>query len=312
MERRRRGLNVDHGWLEDFLAVADCLHFARAAERRHVTQSAMSRRIQSLENWVGVPLFSRDTHRLLLTPAGARFRDTASDIVRKLAAGREEARAVADRASGAIRIASTHALCTTFFPGWLQPLERSEPVGPVRLMADTMSACEAMMLRGDAQFLLCHRHVSSPEVLDQQLFRGRAVDADVVLPVSAPDGRGHPLHAMPGSAEHPVPALVYDAASGIGRIVEAVRRLSLPPSWLDPRFTSHLASLLRAMALAGKGMAFLPRSLVEADLRSGTLLRAGDPVWDIEVEIRLFRPRARQDPAAERFWACIAEPSNRS
>ena len=292
--------------MEDFLAVADCLHFARAAERRHVTQSAMSRRIQSLENWVGVSLFSRDTHRLLLTPAGERFRDTASDIVRRLAAGRKEARAVADHAGGAIRIASTHALCTTFFPDWLQALEGLEPVGPIRLMADKMSACEAMMLRGDAQFLLCHRHVSAPEVLDQQLFRGLAVGADVILPVSAPDEDGKPLYAMPGNADHPVPALVYDSTSGIGRIVEAARRVSLPPSWLDPRFTSHLASLLRAMALAGKGMAFLPRSLVEADLRSGALLRAGDAFWDIEVEIRLFRARARQDHAAERFWSRIS------
>lgn len=63
---------MDHGWLEDFLAVADCLHFARAAERRHVTQSAMSRRMQSLETWVGVPLISRDTHRSRLTNASPR------------------------------------------------------------------------------------------------------------------------------------------------------------------------------------------------------------------------------------------------
>ncbi|NPD70301.1 LysR family transcriptional regulator (plasmid) [Lichenicola cladoniae] len=64
---------MDHGWLEDFLAAADCLHFARAAERRHMTQSAMSRRIQSLETWVGVSLFSRDLHQLVeCAPAGGQ------------------------------------------------------------------------------------------------------------------------------------------------------------------------------------------------------------------------------------------------
>lgn len=302
---------MDHGWLEDFLAVADCLHFARAAERRHVTQSAMSRRIQSLEAWIGVPLLSRETHRLRLTPAGERFRDTASDIVRRLALGREEARRVADHAGGAIRIASTHALCTTFLPGWLQSLERHEAICPVRLMADKMSACEAMMLRGDAQFLLCHRHASAPEVLDQQLFRSVAVGGDVVLPVSAPGEAGAPMHSLPGTEACPVPSLVYDQESGIGRIVEAVRRLSRPPSWLDPCFTSHLASVLGAMALAGRGVAFLPLGLAEGHLRSGALVRAGDPTWDIEVEIRLFRPRARQDRAAERFWTRVADAGQR-
>ncbi len=293
---------MDHSWLEDFLAVAECLHFGKAAERRHVTQSAMSRRVQSLEAWLGTPLFSRDTHRLELTPAGMRFRETAEDLVRRLAAGRDEARLVADYASGAIRIASTHSLCTTFFPGFLQALEEQEPVGAVRLMADKMSSCEAMMLRGDAQFLLCHRHVSAPEVLDQQIFRSVALGADAIIPVSAPAMDGRPLHSLPGTADHPVPALVYDSESGIGRILEAVRRQSMPPNWLSPRFTSHLASLHREMALAGKGLSFLPQTLVEADLARGSLIRSGDPIWDVHVEIRLVRPRARQEPAAERFW----------
>ena len=225
---------MEHSWLEDFLAVAECLHFGRAAERRYVTQSAMSRRIQSLEGWLGTPLFSRDTHRLELTPAGVRFRETAADLVRRLAAGRDEARLVADYASGAIRIASTHSLCTTFFPGFLQALEEEEPVGAVRLMADKMSSCEAMMLRGDAQFLLCHRHVSAPEVLDQQIFRSVALGTDVIIPVSAPAGDGLPLHSMPGSAAHPVPALVYDSASGIGRTCRVCTG-----RWLLPAEASH-------------------------------------------------------------------------
>lgn len=302
---------MDHSWLEDFLAVAECLHFGRAAERRHVTQSAMSRRVQSLEGWLGTPLFSRDTHRLELTPAGVRFRETAEDLVRRLAAGRDEARLVADYASGAIRIASTHSLCTTFFPGFLQVLEEEAPVGAVRLMADKMSSCEAMMLRGDAQFLLCHRHVSAPEMLDQQIFRSAALGTDAIIPVSAPAGDGRPLHSMPGSEAHPVPALVYDSASGIGRILEAVRRQSMPPNWLSPRFISHLASVHRAMALAGKGLAFLPQTLIEADLARGALVRAGDPSWDVEVEIRLVRPRARQEPAAELFWERAAASARR-
>ena len=293
---------MEHSWLEDFLAVAECLHFGRAAERRHVTQSAMSRRVQSLEHWLGTPLFSRDTHRLELTPAGLRFRETAAELVRRLAAGREEAQLAAHYASGAIRIASTHSLCTTFFPGFLQALEADEPVGAVRLMADKMSSCEAMMLRGDAQFLLCHRHVAVPELLDQQIFRSVVLGADAIIPVSAPAGDGQPLHAMPGSAAHPVPAIVYDSASGIGQILEAVRRQSMPPSWLSPRFTSHLSSVHRAMALAGRGLAFLPQALIEGDLARFALVRAGDAAWDVNVEIRLVRPRARQDPAAELFW----------
>ena len=45
-------------WLEDFLMLADTLNFSRAAELRHVTQPAFSRRIRALEGWVGADLFS--------------------------------------------------------------------------------------------------------------------------------------------------------------------------------------------------------------------------------------------------------------
>ena len=44
-------------WLEDFLALVDSGNFSRAAELRHVTQPAFSRRIRALEDWVGVDLF---------------------------------------------------------------------------------------------------------------------------------------------------------------------------------------------------------------------------------------------------------------
>ena len=294
--------DMEFGWLEDFIAVAECLHFGRAADRRHVTQSAMSRRVQALEAWLGAPLFSRETHRLELTPAGLRFRQTAEDLVRRLAIGRDEARLVAEHASGAVRIASTHSLCTTFLPGFLQALEEHEPVGPVRLMADKMSDCEAMMVRGDAHFLLCHRHVAAPEMLDPQLFRNVALGLDRIIPVSAPAPDGGPLHGLPGRPDRPVSALVYDSASGIGRILDAVRRAEMPPHWLAPCFTSHLAVLHRTMALAGRGLAFLPEALIVEDLQRRTLVRAGGGPWEVAVEIRLLRSRARQDPAAERFW----------
>jgi DNA-binding transcriptional LysR family regulator len=75
---------------------------------------------------------------------------------------------------------------------------------------------------------------------------------------------------------------------------------------LETVFTSHLAAVLRAMARDGRGVAWLPESLIADDLAAGTLLRAGDEGWDVPVEIRLFRPRARQSPAAEAFWSLIA------
>ncbi|MFL5159126.1 MAG: LysR family transcriptional regulator, partial [Microvirga sp.] len=54
-------------WLEDFISLANTLSFSRAAEERHVTQSAFSRRIKQLETWLGVPLVDRATFPAHLT-----------------------------------------------------------------------------------------------------------------------------------------------------------------------------------------------------------------------------------------------------
>jgi DNA-binding transcriptional LysR family regulator len=72
---------MELAWLEDFLALADCLNFSRAAERRNMTQPAFSRRVRALEGWIGVPLFDRGSHRIALTPAGLQFEPVAQDIL---------------------------------------------------------------------------------------------------------------------------------------------------------------------------------------------------------------------------------------
>ena len=63
--------------LKQFLDVAECLHFGRAAERAHVSPSALSRSISRLEDELGVRLFERDNRNVSLTGAGRRFAEYA-------------------------------------------------------------------------------------------------------------------------------------------------------------------------------------------------------------------------------------------
>ena len=97
----------------------------------------------------------------------------------------------------------------------------------------------------------------------------------------------------------------------MGRILEAVRAAQPLPGSLDTVFTSHLAAVLRTLARDGRGVGWLPESLIAEDLARGTLVRAGVPAadtrWTVPVQIRLVRPRARQSKAAESFWTLAVE-----
>lgn len=298
---------MEAAWLEDFVALAETLNFSRAAERRNVTQPAFSRRIRALEGWVGAALVDRASHRLALTPAGEAFLPAAREVLHRLERGRQEAREAAAEDEAGLRFIATHALSLTFFPAWLGRLEAHHATGPIQLLADHMVACERMMRDGLGQFLLCHHHPAAPS-LGEPDFIALALDTDVLVPVSARHADGTPLFALPGTAEAPLTALTYSQQSGMGRILDAARARDGKTAVLKPVFASHLAVALKAMAVEGRGLAWCPLSLVAEELApGGRLTRAGGPEWDVPMEVRLVRPRARLAPAAEAFWAAARE-----
>jgi LysR family transcriptional regulator, hypochlorite-specific transcription factor HypT len=300
---------METSWLQDFLTLAECGNFSRAAERRHMTQPALSRRIRSLEDWVGAALVDRSSHQAILTAAGERFRPVADEVLRRLHLGQEEALEAAQATASTLRFASTHVLSLTFFPTWLRGLEARTAIGTVSLVADHMQACEQVMLQGEANFLLCHHHPAAATRLDSHAFVSVTIGTDRLVPVSSPGIDEAPLHALPGSPERPAAFLAYSIASGMGRILAAARAQDAPPAWLEPVFTSHVATVLKTMARNGRGLAWSPLSVIEDDLQEGTLVRAGGEEWDIPIDIRLFRPRSRQSRSAEMFWALAAAPA---
>ncbi|SHN37432.1 LysR family transcriptional regulator [Rhizobacter sp. OV335] len=301
-------------WLDDFLTLAGSGSFSRAAQERHMTQPAFSRRVRALEDWLGVVLFDRSTQPATLTEAGEWFRAVAQELLTRVAGIPDQARAVADASSATLRIASTHALSFSFLPGWLRGLESrlvqgsGQGPGPVQLISDVMQQCEALMQQGRVQFLLCHAHEQVPSRLDPASHHWAVVGHDALLPVSAPDASGRPRHSLDGTGGKPVPLLEYSAESGIGRLVRALRGGALAEAHAQSALTAHLASVLKTMALDGRGVAWLPRSLIADDLAAGRLTAAGGAQWAIEVEIRLFRPRSPLPRAAERFWAVVDGP----
>jgi LysR family transcriptional regulator, hypochlorite-specific transcription factor HypT len=306
---------MDLVWLEDFLAIAEEGGFSRAAERRHVTQPALSRRIRSLEDWLGAPLFERSTHTLTLTPAGETFRPVAEDVLRRVQLGREEALEVARLKAETIHFAATHALSQMFFPDWIRKVESARAGAAVQLVAVNFAGCEKLLLDAQVQFLLTHYHPSLVSRLDTDRFQRIELDTDVLVPISAPApatarrrtghrdrSSGKPRYALPGAADEPLPYLAYHPGSGVGRIVSAFLATKAPAAALAPTFSAPVM-LLIDMARQGRGVTWAPRNLVADDLASGRLLRAGGAEWDVAIGICLFRSRARMTNAAERFWS---------
>lgn len=296
-------------WLEDFLALAASGIFSRAAEDRHSSQPAFSRRIRALEEWIGVPLVDRSTQPARLTPVGEWFKSVAEELTAEAARLPGEARQIAEEHSLTLRIASTHALSFVFLPIWLRGLEAKLTIGPIELMSDVLARCESQIEQGKVHFVLTHACAKLRGPLDADTYLAARIGNDQLVPVSKPKAGGQPLHRLGRSKDGQVPILAYADESGLGRIFRAVLGRRLERVHAHTVFTAHLASVLRSMALEGRGVAWLPMTLIEDDLTGGRLAPAGDAEWNVDLEIRLYRPRATVGRAAEALWSAAA-PTN--
>jgi LysR family transcriptional regulator, hypochlorite-specific transcription factor HypT len=277
--------NMDLNWLADFAALTESGSFSRAAAQRHVTQPAFSRRIRALEQWTGVPLFL----------------PWAEMLRRQVDEARVDVRVGLQTAIEPLRIAATHSLSLTFFSDWIARIGAGLSLGRLQLASESLASCERLMGDGRAQFLLTHSHPTTPIRLDPALFRSVVVGVDALAPVAAPglaaaiDRRGGDPFAHP--------FITYSEDSGLGRILAQHLTTTGRTTGLEPLFTSHHAGVLKAMAVAGQGVTWLPRSVILAELDRRDLV----PVRSlarrtIALDIRLFRPTARLCGVAESFW----------
>ena len=293
-------------WLEDFLALAQTGHFSRAAEDRCSSQPAFSRRIRSLEEWLGTDLVDRSSQPARLTAAGEWFKGVAENMVAQVARLPGEAKQVAETQAVTLRMASTHGLSFVFLPRWLRQIESSFAMERVELLSDVLSRCEILMQQGKVHFVLTHAHPLAPSPLDAEDYGVLKIGSDELLAVSRPNDKGLPLHALGTDTQTPTSILGYTDASGLGRIFEAVmgQRLKTVPTQVV--FKAHLASVLRTMALDGRGLAWLPKTLVEEDLDAGRLVSASQGEWNVPLDIRLYREKTMTGQAPLALWRAAA------
>ena len=111
---------------------------------------------------------------------------------------------------------------------------------------------------------------------------------------------------MPGTAAAPIPFLRYGPNTYLRRMVDTILDRASQPAHLALQYESDMAESLKAMLLAGHGLAFLPARAVSRELERGEVVSAGGPEWSLEMEVRLYRDRANARPELNRLWEHLA------
>ncbi|KPF59208.1 LysR family transcriptional regulator [beta proteobacterium AAP51] len=309
---------VETKWLEDFVSLAETRSFSRSAQLRHVTQPAFSRRIQALEAWAGIDLVDRSSYPTRLTPAGETFHAQALEVLDALQATRNLMRSHQVAGQDMVEFAVPHTLAFTFFPHWLTQInsDLQLPSGTLKTRLTALNVHDAVLrlTEGGCDLLIAYHHPSQPLQLSAERYEMLSLGHETLAPYAKAGADGQPLFSLPGRPGQRVPFLGYASGAYMARLVEVILKQAGEPLQLDPIYETDMAEGLKAMALEGHGLAFLPHSSVRKELRAKRLVAAAaDGPLQLTMDVRIYRERpatARHvKPAVQALWQFLGSHS---
>ncbi|WP_158278805.1 LysR family transcriptional regulator [Leucothrix arctica] len=287
-------------WLEDFIALVEFGSFSKAAEARMVTQPAFGRRIRALESWLGFDLVDRQKYPTTLTPAGEEFTAKSYDWVEQFYSTRARMRDMVT-STERLTFVAQHSLTVSFLPQKIEPLQSSLSNICIRIEANNLHDCLNTLMSEQGDFLLCYH---SPDIfpqLERDNIMSLQVGTDQLVPVSAPNAAGEPLFG-PG-IDKPVKLLNYTGESFFGRLLQreyfsSVKQVTTFRTQCENSFVEGL----KALVVAGNGLAWLPESAIGSELERGQLVRASEALPSIKLKVMLYRKLTSRLKEVDIIW----------
>lgn len=291
---------MDINWLRDFICLARALNFTRAADERNITQSAFSRRIKSLESWIGVPLVDRANFPIRLSQAGEQFLPVAKEAVARLSEARQSIRDQDQGNKKFVRFAVLHTISVNYLAPKIAELEQKISNLRTRVISDSLSTCCQLLDEGACEFLLCYRHAEVNPVLDETNFARKDILVDRLVPVAQKEAATSEGWSLPGQRTNRLPYLAYESSSFLGEVVE--HTIGKRPVHLDMRYMDGLVEALKRRMLAGGGIAWMPYTAVKSELENGNLVAVGCAEWEASLILSLYCAPDKIDSAANEVW----------
>ncbi|MEH6627868.1 MAG: LysR family transcriptional regulator [Motiliproteus sp.] len=296
---------MDTKWIEDFLALAKHGSFTKAAESRFVTQPAFSRRIRSLENWLGVTLVDRSTYPTKLTKIGVEMVTPMGETLNNIYDMRSRFQEKSNR-ENMLLLSTQHSLAVSFFPQWYNQISSFIKNNGIRVNASNLHDCIDFFLSGHSDFLLCY---SSPNIypeLEREGVTGVQIGVEHLLPV-CPAAMGLKTEDK-GVAS--IDLVGFPSEAFFGRLIqkECISALS-QTTHFELVYETALTEGVKAMVMQGAGMAWLPARLVQKELDRNELeLIEEFPV--VEMKIMLYRQSNPCKEGVMDFWQHVCSEEN--
>jgi DNA-binding transcriptional LysR family regulator len=299
MQKMHYACLMDLTLINDLKLVHETGNFSRAAKLGNSSQPSLSRRIMALETWVGAKLVNRSSRPVSLTCEGMQILNAGLQAAKLIEDERDQIRAaLALPEKYVVTFGQQHSISWRFYSDWLQAFQ--EDYGPVltRLRADDLPHCMRDLETGDVDFVIAYatRHLGKDDG------QGLVIGKDRLVPVCKPNEVGDPIYDFK-NPDTIVPVLEFGDDAAISHHLRPMLRENLLSKRLTCIYENSIAGALLIRVRDGSGVAWLPESLIEADLANNILVRTGHDDWIVPLDIRLYFNAQKANALTESIWS---------
>ncbi len=287
---------IDFKPLRYFVALAETLHFGRAAAQLHLSQPPLSRQLAALEESVGVRLIERSPHSVALTPAGQQFYTDAKAILASLAQAETNAQAAAAGTAGRLTVGFTMCAAYSVVPRYTRDFGNAYPEVQLNLREIMSHDLAAEVVSGRIDAAIMFPIAPQPGLVTRTIV---SEPLCVAVPRNHGRARARQVHIAQLAGEPFVMAVTEVAPTLRATIVEHCRSGGFEP---DVRIEVHLQQTVLSLVNEGVGIALVPDSMRKARLADVAFLRlAGAPAIE---QVLAWSPASR-NPCLERFLELV-------
>lgn len=277
--------------LEQFVAIARHRNFTRAAAELNLSQSALSRSIQRLEEQLGRPVFERKPREVVLTDLGMVLLKRATEILKLVEDTFSELSETGRR--GRIRLGTIPTIAPYFLPGLLRDFARERPEVSVIVQEDTTAELLKRCSHGDVDLAILAQPVIAKYLEVEALF-----DEELLLVIPA----GHPLalaKSVTAAAVEGYPFVMLTEAHCLAENVSAFcRQQAIQPITVER--TSQIATVQELVAL-NHGVSVVPEMARRVDTSDRRVYRAFSGEAPRRTVAMVWNPYRYQSPALLAF-----------
>ncbi len=290
-------MNIETKWLKDFVVLAQTRNFSKAADLRHVSQPAFSRRIKALEAKLSCKLVNRLHQPLQLTSSGEIFLHRAERILLEVDLLSEELQQQTTRTP--LVFSATHTLSIGIFPSIVEHINKLPFHVDTQLKIADADDCAHLLKHKHCDYLLAFSDPLLDAFHDDSILLAKVK----LLPICQTNEQGKPIYPLT-QPNSDVPYLAYQENIYLDRIVSKLLKDKNQQINFNKMLMSPMADSLKMMALKGLGVAWIPEFSLVTELASQQLVIAGDKQWQPELSLRLYRAKKMHNNHSfqEKIW----------